>query len=129
MHEPDAVCRKRRARCDGVLVRGLSSVRMNVDVCLLAIVAMGVGMEETTPPPQQEPNGEEGDDRADQGLRSPLYWLGQITAREHQGKTQGPERRAVPETPDQTHKASLARPSALLLGSDESSHRRYVVRV
>jgi hypothetical protein len=54
----------------------LFPVRVDVGVDSPATVGVGVGMEEATPSPQQQPRGEEYDEHTDQGFRSLLYKVG-----------------------------------------------------
>jgi hypothetical protein len=78
VHQTNAVRSNRGARPNRVSMTVCDpfSVRVDVGVDSPATVGVGVGMEETTPPPQQQPRGEEYDKRADQGFRSLLYKVG-----------------------------------------------------
>src|SRR5215204_7447011 len=131
MHQPDTIGRERCAEGDvmGMLVRGVGFVGVDVAVNRFAVVAVGVGVEVSAPPANEQPCGKEDYDHTDQSLSSLLHRPRQVTSQHHERKADENQGRAVPEPPGKTHGAGLYRPSTILFGGDEGGNRGQMIGV
>ena len=113
----------------GMLVRRVGFVGVDVAVNRFAVVAVGVGVEVSAPPANEQPCGEEDNDDTDQSLRSLLHRPRQVTSQQHERKADENQGRAVPKPPGKTHGARLSRPSTIIFGGDEGTNCSQVVGV
>lgn len=91
-------------------------------------MAVGVGVEEATPPAEKQPGAQEHYDTAESNLGGLLDDLGQVAAQEHEREPHEHQGRAVAEAPEKTYDARLPRLVAVL-GGDQGRDGSQVVRV
>jgi hypothetical protein len=93
-----------------------------------AVVVVRVDVERTLPPLDQQPHGEQHDDRADQGFRGLLDDVGEERSQDHNRDAEREHRRRMAKAP------SCAEPRcgprcALARARDERRHRHEMVRI